>query len=60
MPPEAYVQLLHDGSEIALRGLEEWQKERAELCGISADALAITLPQKPPQTVVPVVEFILK
>jgi hypothetical protein len=43
-----------------MRGLEEWQKERAEICGISSTALAITLPQKPPQTVIPVVEFMLK
>jgi alpha-L-fucosidase len=60
MPPVAYAQLLHDGSEVALRGLEEWQKERAELCGISTSALAITLPQKPPKPVIPVVEFMLK
>jgi alpha-L-fucosidase len=60
MPPVAYAQLLHDGSEVAMRGLEEWQKERAEICGISSTALAITLPQKPPQTVIPVVEFMLK
>jgi alpha-L-fucosidase len=60
MPPVAYAQLLHDGSEVAMRGLEEWQKTRAEICGISSTALAITLPQKPPQTVIPVVEFMLK
>ncbi len=60
MPPVAYAQLLHDGSEVAMRGLEAWQKDRADLCGIPASALAITLPQKPPQTAIPVVEFILK
>jgi alpha-L-fucosidase len=60
VPPAAHAQLLHDGSEVGLRGLEEWQKHTAEICGVPATALAINLPQKPPQTAIPVVEIILK
>jgi alpha-L-fucosidase len=56
----AYAQLLHDGSEVALRGLEPWQAKHGASAGIKPDTLAITLPQKRPDVAVPVVELVLK
>jgi len=56
----AYAQLLHDGSEVALSGLEEWQAAHARNVGLAPDTLSITLPQLRPNVAVPVVELFLK
>jgi len=56
----AYAQLLHDASEVALRGLEPWQTGYAKQAGYSENTLTLTLPQTPPPVAVPVVELFLK
>ena len=54
-----YAQLLHDGSEVALKGLENWQIGHAG-GGETVTALSVTLPQNRPDVIVPVVELFLK
>lgn len=56
----AYAQLLHDASEVAMKGVEDWQLERAKEAGFREDTLTITLPQTPPNVAVPVVELLMK
>jgi alpha-L-fucosidase len=56
----AYAQLLHDASEVAMKGVESWQLERAKEAGYREDTLTLTLPQTPPNVTVPVVELFLK
>jgi len=56
----AYAQLLHDGSEVKLSGLEAWQPERAVGAGIKEDTLSINLPQRKPDAAVPVLELFMK
>lgn len=53
-----YAQLLHDSSEVMLKGVEEWQLHAPG--APSADSMAITLPQTRPDVSIPVVEFFLK
>ncbi len=53
-----YAQFLHDGSEIALKGLEPWQAAKHSLGG--GETVSITLPQMKPKVAIPVVEFFLK
>ncbi len=51
-----YVQFLHDGSELRFT-------EKSESCGVKAtpdDALTIQIPVIQPDTLVPVIEVILK
>ena len=55
-----YAQLLHDGSEVPMRGLEEWQAKHAQSSGIRSDTLSVTLPQKRPNVAIPVIEFFLR
>ncbi|HCE45863.1 MAG TPA: alpha-L-fucosidase [Lentisphaeria bacterium] len=53
-----YAQFLHDGSEIAIKGLEAWQEANHKLGG--KNTLSITLPQMKPNVAIPVVELFLK
>jgi alpha-L-fucosidase len=56
-----YAQLLHDGSEVAMKGVDDWQLEAAKHAGFRADTLTVTLPQQEPVNVsVPVIELFLK
>ncbi|MFW5750917.1 MAG: alpha-L-fucosidase [Planctomycetota bacterium] len=48
-----YAQLLHDASEVPMRGIEAWQGSE------SGDDLVITLPQRRPEEVVPVIELFM-
>jgi alpha-L-fucosidase len=54
-----YAQFLHDGSEIAMKGLEPWQEGQNHKLG-GESTLSITLPQMKPKVSVPVVELFLK
>jgi alpha-L-fucosidase len=54
-----YAQFLHDGSEIAMKGLEPWQEGQNHSLG-GESTLSITLPQMKPKVIVPVVELFLK
>ncbi|MFH1022955.1 MAG: alpha-L-fucosidase [Planctomycetota bacterium] len=54
-----YAQLLHDGSEARMKGLEDWQAT-SSLGRPPADMLAIKLPVVKPDVDVPVVEIFLK
>ena len=54
-----YAQFLHDGSEIAMKGLEPWQEGANHKLG-GEGTLSITLPQMKPKVAVPVVELFLK
>lgn len=56
----AYAQLLHDASEVAMKGVDDWQLHAAKNAGYCEDTLTITLPQTPPNVAVPVVELFLK
>ena len=56
----AYAQLLHDASEVAMKGVEPWQLDRAKEAGFREDTLTLTLPQTPPPVTIPVVELLLK
>jgi len=56
----SYAQLLHDGSEVAMKGVATWQLEAAKNAGFSEDTLTLTLPQTPPTVTIPVVELFLK
>ena len=52
-----YAQLLHDGSEVRLRGLHEYQKR---LANIPQDSVPLDLPMLQPNVEIPVVELYLK
>jgi alpha-L-fucosidase len=52
-----YAQFLHDGSEILMNAIPDWQLEQMQL---KEDTLALTLPVKKPDVVVPVIELTLK
>ena len=54
-----YAQLLHDGSEVFMKGLEDWQSMSAA-GGPPPGTLALTLPVVQPDAEVPVVELFLK
>ncbi len=54
-----YAQFLHDGSEIAMKGLEAWQEGQNHSLG-GESTLSITLPQMKPKVAIPVVELFLK
>jgi hypothetical protein len=54
-----YAQLLHDGSEVFMKGLEDWQAMSAA-GGPPPGTLALTLPVVQPDAEVPVVEMFLK
>ncbi|MFZ2658131.1 MAG: alpha-L-fucosidase [Victivallales bacterium] len=54
-----YAQFLHDGSEIAMKGLEPWQTGQNHQLGGDC-TLSITLPQMKPKVAIPVVELFLK
>ncbi len=54
-----YAQFLHDGSEIAMKGLEPWQESSNHKLG-GEGTLSITLPQMKPKVAIPVVELFLK
>jgi alpha-L-fucosidase len=54
-----YAQFLHDGSEIAMKGLEAWQEGQKHSLG-GEGTLSITLPQMKPKVAIPVVELFLK
>jgi len=53
-----YAQFLHDGSEVIMKGLEEWQEGIAGKA--PKDALALKLPTVKPDAEVPVIEMFLK
>ena len=53
----SYAQLLHDGSEVGMNDMPEWQK--ANMTGDDS-ILVLTLPVKQPNVVVPVIELTLK
>ena len=56
-----YAQLLHDASEVKLRGPEPWQAKHASNIGLDASTtLTVELPQIQPNTEIPVVEVYLK
>ena len=52
-----YAQLLHDGSEVGF-GLSDWHAGQTSTS--NKDSLVINLPQKRPETTIPVVELFLK
>ena len=52
----AYAQFLHDGSEVLMGAVPEWQLEQMQ---IKENTLTLTLPVKKPEVVVPVIELIL-
>jgi alpha-L-fucosidase len=52
-----YAQFLHDGSEILMDDIPDWQLEQMQL---KENTLALTLPVKKPEVVVPVIELTLK
>lgn len=54
-----YAQFLHDGSEVAMKGLEPWQEGQNHRLG-GESSLSITLPQMKPKVAIPVVELFLK
>lgn len=54
-----YAQFLHDGSEVAMKGLEPWQEGQNHRLG-GEFSLSITLPQMKPKVAIPVVELFLK
>jgi alpha-L-fucosidase len=53
-----FAQFLHDGSEIAMKGLEPWQEAANHKLG-GEKAVTIALPQMKPNVTVPVVELFL-
>ena len=55
-----YAQLLHDGSEVGLKGLEDWQARHNANAGIKPGTVTLSLPQVRPNVTVPVVELFLK
>ncbi len=55
-----YAQFLHDGSEVSMKGLDDWQQHAAKAAGIGGDLLSLRLPQTPPPVAVPVIEIELR
>jgi alpha-L-fucosidase len=53
----AYAQLLHDGSEVLMDAVPDWQQKHLR---VAEDTLTLTLPVKKPDVVVPVIELTLK
>jgi alpha-L-fucosidase len=53
----AFAQLLHDGSEVEMNAMPEWQLESL---GLDANTLVLTLPVNKPDVVVPVIKLHLK
>jgi len=53
-----YAQLLHDASEVRIRGLENWQAQRTPR-GAKPE-LPLLLPQVKPNVTIPVIELFLK
>lgn len=53
-----YAQLLHDASEVRLKGLEDWQVKRANQP--TKPELPLLLPQVKPNISIPVIELFLK
>jgi len=53
----AYAQLLHDGSEVNMHDIPEWQRPHLKL---DDSTLVLTLPVKKPDVEVPVIELTLK
>jgi alpha-L-fucosidase len=51
-----YAQLLHDASEVAMR-MDEWHSKQMNL---EKPTLTLTLPQREPEPVIPVIELFLK
>jgi alpha-L-fucosidase len=52
-----YAQFLHDDSEVLMNAIPEWQLEQMQL---KENIMALTLPVKKPDVVVPVIELTLK
>lgn len=52
-----YAQFLHDGSEVLMNAVPEWQLEQMQ---IPEGTLVLSLPVKKPNVVVPVIELTLK
>lgn len=52
-----YAQFLHDGSEVLMSGIPDWQLEQMQ---IKEGTLILNLPVKKPDVVVPVIELKLK
>ncbi len=52
----AYAQLLHDGSEVGMDDVPEWQRQHLKE---DESTLVLTLPVKKPDVVVPVIELTL-
>ncbi|MBA3684324.1 MAG: alpha-L-fucosidase [Planctomycetes bacterium] len=55
----AYAQLLHDGSEIEMKGLEDWQHAFGGDTGAPQKTLSLRLPVRKPDVLVPVIELFL-
>jgi alpha-L-fucosidase len=53
-----YAQLLHDASEVQIKGLEDWQVKRANQP--TKPELPLLLPQVKPNVTIPVIELFLK
>jgi alpha-L-fucosidase len=53
-----YAQLLHDASEVQIKGLEDWQVKRANQP--TKPELPLLLPQVKPNITIPVIELFLK
>jgi alpha-L-fucosidase len=53
-----YAQLLHDASEVRIKGLEDWQQHRDTKRG--KPELPLLLPQVKPNVTIPVIELFLK
>ena len=53
----AYMQFLHDGSELRMQKLPDWQLESVDG---AADAMAVALPIHKPNVEIPVIEAFLK
>ncbi len=52
-----FARFLHDGSEVLMNAIPEWQLTHF---GLDKSALVLTIPVKQPDTVVPVIELTLK
>ncbi len=55
-----YAQLLHDGSEVELKGIEAWQHDFAGDQKSPEKTLALRLPIQKPDVMVPVIELFLR
>jgi alpha-L-fucosidase len=53
-----YAQLLHDASEIQIKGIEPWQEENS---GVNHEgAMGLAIPIEKPDVEIPVIELFLK